>query len=391
MGYAMNDDEIRRLLSEYAAGSISEADCRILFKEALTNQSVFESMAAEQPLADLMSDAAARSELRAVLAQKEYGGLLAWLRRPWAIAATATASVALLAVVVSRNIYRPALIPESRIATEKQAALPRTPAPPSALEKGDSATTAESRNALPAQEAALPAFKAKRAVPPTNAPAPGEPVLTAQLADDRQNKMTALPPENAVRREPSAAAPTAPPAQGAAGKISGGALARLGPSGEAPKSAGEESARTAFAGRPSSMERDGSHTAAGPQIRYQLQRRDQGGGFEPVPEGTVFRPGEVVRLRLEPETSGYLAVAERSDDGAWRILFPEKGDRAIRVEGLSPLLLPPGGLWEFSSSSREHRLLVIFTRDPQIALLTQGGIRRPETGTLLEIILRTAP
>jgi hypothetical protein len=96
-----------------------------------------------------------------------------------------------------------------------------------------------------------------------------------------------------------------------------------------------------------------------------------------------------VRLQLVPEVSGYLAVADQSADGAWEILFPAEGDRAIRVAGFTTVILPSRGFFQVGPSVNARRLMVVFTTEPQGALLSAQGVHRPAGGTVLEIVLRT--
>lgn len=385
----MNEAEIRRLLSEYAAGSISDADRRILFQEALENQSVFESLVAAQPLADLMSDAATRSELRAALAQEGYRGLMGWFLRPWPIAAAATVAVALLAVFVSQRMEKPVQIAETRLSSPRQQAPPTSPAQSIELDKAGSRTAAENEPSSPAKEAALPAIQPKREEASSKAPLPASTVVTGRLADSRQNQMIASQPEEAARDEVHAALPAPPVTESEGGKSSSSMISGIDRSAELRKSNAEVASRTGFAQSAAVSEPGQSLTAVGPAIQYQILRQGKDGRLDEVPAGTIFNAGEEVRLQLVPGVSGYLAVAELGAHGAWQILFPVEGDRAVRVAGLSTILIPSGGFWQVDPSMHERRLLVVFTTEPQGALLSAQGVHRPAGGTVLEIVLRT--
>ncbi len=386
----MNEAEIRRLLSEYAAGSISDADRRILFQEALENQSVFESLAAEQPLADLMSDAAARSELRAALVPEGYRGLMGWLRRPWPIAAAATVAVALLAVFVSHRMEKPVQIAETPASSQRQQTPPTLPAQSPELDKVGSRTTAENELSSPAMEAARPALQPKREEASSNVSLPASPVVTGRLADSRRNQMIAAQPEESARNEPPAALPAPAVAESEGGKSSSSTISGIDRSSEFRKSNAEVASRTGLAQRAAVIEKGKSLTAVGPAIRYEIERQGTDGRLDEVPAGTIFHAGEEVRLQLVPEVSGYLAVAELGANGVWQVLFPVEGDRAVRVAGFSTILLPSSGFWKIDPSLAERRLLVVFTREPQGALLSaQGVVHRPAGGTVREIVLRT--
>jgi len=84
-------EEVRRLLSEYAPGRSSDSDRRMLMAAALEDQALFDALAIEQPLADLMADPASRRELlEALEEERDRRGFAWWWKRlPMTAAATA--------------------------------------------------------------------------------------------------------------------------------------------------------------------------------------------------------------------------------------------------------------------------------------------------------------
>jgi len=400
MGVNRNADEIRRLLSEYAAGTISDADRRILMTAALEDQDLFNSLAVEQPLADLMTDPESRSELRNALVEQR-PRRFAWLRAPWPMTAAATAMIALLAVLVTLYMPQSPLAPETRMDIRKAEA----PAP----------------SALPA---AQPSFSDKPAggIAGTS-PGGATPDLLGQTDKGKVASIAVGPQEIAKKAEggaaggvgsglaPSkdvrelraekAAAPavTPPPAAGAAvggvpGGVVGGVVGGIMPPGEAAKAARDVNAVPTAENESMQMRRESRllQSAAAQALSYSLLRREADGQFQEVPHDTRFTSGDAARLKLQVSASGYLTVAEYSEDGSWRLIFPLDGSFAAHFEAQSILLLPASQAWEFGPTPRDRKLIAVFTNDPHPPVISAGGtINRPEKGTILDIILRTAP
>ena len=63
----MKPEEVRQLLGGYASGTLSEAERKLLFAAALDDQELFDAMADEQALKDLLDDPESRGYLQAVL------------------------------------------------------------------------------------------------------------------------------------------------------------------------------------------------------------------------------------------------------------------------------------------------------------------------------------
>jgi hypothetical protein len=94
MGGRLMTEEVQALLGGYAAGILTEAERRRLLETALRDQEVFDALAAELPLKELLDEAAVRRQLLAALEGRRRP---LWLSIPaWAGAAAAIAVVALL-------------------------------------------------------------------------------------------------------------------------------------------------------------------------------------------------------------------------------------------------------------------------------------------------------
>ena len=96
----MSPEEIKKLLGGYATGTLTAEEQQALFAAALEDQELFDTLAREQALRDLLSDPASRAHLLTALdtpARRTFH-FWEWLRRP-AVAGLAVAGVGGIAVL----------------------------------------------------------------------------------------------------------------------------------------------------------------------------------------------------------------------------------------------------------------------------------------------------
>ena len=74
----MKPEEVRKLLGGYATGTLTEEERRILFEAALTDQSLFDELADEEPLRAYLQDPAFRRQLSETLEPEKRG----WFTMP---------------------------------------------------------------------------------------------------------------------------------------------------------------------------------------------------------------------------------------------------------------------------------------------------------------------
>ena len=67
MGKAMSREEIHKLVGGYATGTLTPEEREALFRAALEDQELFDALAREQALSDLLSDPASKAQLLAAL------------------------------------------------------------------------------------------------------------------------------------------------------------------------------------------------------------------------------------------------------------------------------------------------------------------------------------
>jgi hypothetical protein len=406
----MNADEISRLLSEYAAGTISDADRRALMKEAAESQAVFEAVYAEQPLAELMADPDARTELRVALAGPQPRRGFARLWRPWPLAAMATVAVAFFAILIGRHVplqEKPAAPQTVATAPAGEAEPPadvpilnRTRQPEQLFGKRDAAVASkrpDSKDAVPAAgpksspvqreedrkglDAAAAANRIAAGLKEEQTPQP----LPEKAAE---SKVVATPP--AATREGVPGRTVGSGAGGAVGGVVGGVVGGIAPPAEpaaGARTAPAPQTQTARRSADTDLAKLSLDAVAG--LQYQLWKRTDGGTFTQVPPETVFRAAEAMRIEIRVPVAGYLQVAEQTADGSWALLFPGTGARAAQLPGGSMIWIPEGGALEAGGPPRDRRILAILTREPQPEIFRSTGRPRPADALTLEIVLHT--
>jgi len=129
----MNPEDVRKLIGGYATGSLSEAERKLLFDAALDDQELFDELAGEQVLKEILEEPGARQRLLSALGTlgAERKSVQApWWSRPWPwMGAAVTVAVAIIIVVAQRT---PLPQPTQEIAQVLKSAEPvAAPPPPS--------------------------------------------------------------------------------------------------------------------------------------------------------------------------------------------------------------------------------------------------------------------
>src|SRR5205814_7159587 len=63
----MNPEDVRKLIGGYATGSLSEAERKLLFEAALKDDELFDEIAGEQVLKEILEEPGARQRLLSAL------------------------------------------------------------------------------------------------------------------------------------------------------------------------------------------------------------------------------------------------------------------------------------------------------------------------------------
>jgi hypothetical protein len=346
----MNPGDIRKLLGGYAADTLTAEERQALFEAALTDQDLFNELAREQALKELLEVPAARRQLLAALEEKPafLDRLRAWMGRPvgW-VAVGSLAAAALLVVVAVRRVEAP-LAPEPVMTAKLEApSLPATP-PPVSQTAADREKGAVLPSAIPAA-APVPAQKAKEeaqyevavgqaARADASAPPPSE--IAVLSSAEAQALRDRVPTGNDLSRssfrggEPGGVVggltgAAGGPVREQAARGGGGSAAAPRPVTVQAESvlmgrdavgstlqaleASRGEARAAFAISAAAV----ADTAAGMQAKaavalrlvpYKILRAGADGKFVEAPVGTAFRPADRVRVVFSPPGPGRLVA-----------------------------------------------------------------------------------
>jgi hypothetical protein len=115
-------EDIRKLIGGYATGSLTEAERTLLFEAALDDQELFEELAREQGLKDVLEQPGAKQRLIRALEKPER----VWWRRP-ALVWPAAAMVAVAMAAVGWKMSKPAApvqVARVQIAMDRPSAAP---------------------------------------------------------------------------------------------------------------------------------------------------------------------------------------------------------------------------------------------------------------------------
>lgn len=358
----MNRAEAEKLLGGYATGTLTEAERKLLFEAALAGQDLFDALADEEALRELLSDARARRRLLDALAEPEatlLGRFLGWWRRPVAWGVAGSVAVAALLVAI--------LVPVYRTMVQKPAAEQLAEAPVEMAKKMEPA-------APPAAVPLAPVPRQRRAVEavakaPSEEPAPvmaAPPPPPAQVEAPEKEVVAVRGPAPVEAPEQEVAAARAPARGGVVGGAIGGVVVEADARNLYYASVAElkDVAQTAFqaerAKRTARAEVSGLRQAAPPSgvpgMRYAILKLGPDGRYTEVDPETVFARGDTIRLSVEANQAGSLELLRQDAAGAWSAV--EK----VGVEARARQVLPSeGGL----SVDGPEKLRLVFTRQPE--------------------------
>ena len=91
-------DDLRKLIGGYPTGTLTAEERALLFGAALDDQDLFDELADEHALKELLDEPGVRQRMLQGLAPRPEGQL-GWWMRPWPVSALGTASVAILIAI----------------------------------------------------------------------------------------------------------------------------------------------------------------------------------------------------------------------------------------------------------------------------------------------------
>ncbi|MGH9674352.1 MAG: hypothetical protein ACRD44_14325 [Bryobacteraceae bacterium] len=329
----MKREEAEKLIGGYATGTLTAEEQQSLYSAALRDQELFNALAGEEAVRELLAQPAFRERLLTVLAPNGPGLVErfgAWIMRPVPMGGLAAAMASVLAVVL---FLRAPVEAPRELARAKPAAQPAA------------ASTAKAGEPAPANRPQARAADREAA--------PAGPKLQARVAprrdftlEDAPQPMSARPRGREELAEPSTPPPPQPPA-----------------STPAPAVVAESRTAAAAASAPALM----AKSVEAP-FRYRLERRAENESFDTVSPASTFRRGDALRLIVDAVGDGWVQVQIR-DGSESRTLF------AAPVEPGKRYTIPPAG--SLPAEAGDKTLVLHFSRLPMgVGQLTTQSYRQ---------------
>ena len=341
----MSREEIEKLLGGYATGTLTGEERDALFAAALEDQVLFDLLAREEPLRELLEDPVAKARLRRALEESTVPWYRAWLR-PALLGALVT-GMAVVAVVVERQAAR-----RPGVAILARAPRPVLPVPvpsplPQALEKREVPQPGRPVEAKPADLQAVPTSVAPDRPPSVPAPPSAPP---AAVAGQSRSAVPAQALEGRFGRTEGVSLPS--PQDAYELFYGSGLRPALGPnlfrSGQQSGSPAAAGARVGGPALPLAL-----HLG----VRYQVLRRLPDRSFGEVSSDQELDAKDEVTVVIESNDDGYLSVIERTPDRTWR------GVVLDRIARMRPYTVPAAGVFAFEAA-RPIELFIQVSRQP---------------------------
>jgi hypothetical protein len=392
----MNREEIQKLLGGYATDTLTAEERQALFAAALEDQELFDALAREQSLRDLLRDPAARAHLLAAL---DAPATALWFRRWWmplsaAAVAVVLASIMIVAVRRQPSVAAPVMVAkvELPVASPAAALPPPTPAEPRPSRANADAVMARAKKSPPVNAPTVPA----PAPPPVASVSPREdtaPKAKMEFAASAGSQMVQVqasaplvgPP--AVSLDKAAELRNLPVAS--RNVVTTGAIA------EAKDTAAPPDARVLFYGTLFAEGGGGRGGAVGGiasgaagirplaktataapadhlGIQYRILRKTPAGDFvesDAAATGSIAA-GTFFKLQITTNYGGYVRVLQETPDGAWRAVLNHAVERMQPIE-TEPIELDQPGRVEFH---------LAFARQP----LPQSNVAQPDDDIVVD-------
>lgn len=376
----MSEHDLEKLLGGFAADTLTAEEKQQLYSAALHDQDLFNALADEQTLKELLSDPVVRCRLLQSLQTTSSTtagsspSWLEWFRRPAGLAWAGGFAAAIFAVVLGTRIYQDSVKEAGRsVATEEATPAAPTasapsvtqPAAPLSNESRSNAQDHEKLAASPRKEA--PAGKtAKRETTATVKPQERHAQDSSSDSPLQQHEVDVQPrPAESTRdtlarskeglrsstdqtlaansAKPTTTTPESKQLQDSANPPSAGleALPRVG-------------ARALFYGHPTRKGTPEPSASTGGQQQARTEERQNTVEYNPLLGlriqvlGDLSKPNSEKTVTIETNQPGYLLVWSTNDDGVITFLFPQTGTleaRASFIQGHSPVkvIAPPEG------------------------------------------------
>jgi hypothetical protein len=308
----MKREDAEKLLGGYATGNLSPDEQRALFEAALEDQELFESVADEAALKELLDDPGTRRLLLEALPARRKSFIRRWPVWSWAAAGAVAASVVVGIALMRAPEHMLQYSADKQPVAEMAQTAPRVPPAEHELAQAPSAPKAQSarrlnepqrRNVQPALSYLQAEPKVKQEVREVEKPVEGldekaRAKADAAAATGVESRAQAVAPSpvletvvvDRVAPMPAASVVSARELFYGATRAKSGFLARA----EKRRSLGSSDQR--------------SLPALG--IRYTISRRDADGKYTVVNPETKFQTGDTIRLTFESNASGSLSISD---------------------------------------------------------------------------------
>ncbi len=300
----MSGEDIRKLLGGYATGTLSKDEQQALFEAALRDEKLFAALAVEQALREMLDDPANRA---AVLRALEPPPARGWAWR-WMVPVGIAAGLVVITSVIF--VFQRPTAPST---FEMAKALPNIA--PNVIQPALQPEVQVAQRALPSEPSAQPRQVLEQA-----------PAAALSRRDVREEPKaialgTSLPAGPVAVTAPATAAPPAPAL---------GQVMEL-------RSSKKDSAEV--------KSESGNVAGAPGKVQYTILKRGADGQFRPVDAGSTLQPADVVRLHVETEEAGFLAVSQSvSQKTTPKMLF----QGAVRKQ--VPVTIPATGSLDLSNA-----------------------------------------
>jgi len=375
----MNRDTIQKLLGGYATGTLTPEEQQALFAAALDDQELFDALAREQSLRDLLRDPAAKARVLMALDT----AAPRWYKKRWwlpAAAAVAMAGVGLMAVVVMRRqAHAPAavIVAEVKRAEVKDASPVPAPPLPDSRASGSLAKPVKPRAlAQPQPKPAGVTNGIVGGVPSVELPPPPAVSAQVEVRADLPNR----------QQLPMFQAATASDANSLDSPLnarllfyanlparSAGTVGRLEMASE-PDSKKKAAPVQTSAASGMVAAKSVASPAAYVGVRCSILRKRPNGEFAEAALDMVLDSGEAVTLKLVPNGYGYLVIWEMNLNHEWRTLAKGPAEPYKAFETPLPNSDAGTGL---ARGSGPRQLYVQFTRNGPV------GLGAPSVQTLI--------
>jgi hypothetical protein len=105
-------------------------------------------------------------------------------------------------------------------------------------------------------------------------------------------------------------------------------------------------------------------------LRYTILKRDGAGDYAEVDADTNFVSGDMIRLMVETNDTGYLYIVAQGTSKVWKVLYPspEVGGGSNRVQRGQRYSIPNDSVFTFDSRRGTEKLFVVLARQPETDL-----------------------